>query len=158
MALLAADGVACIRGAMKELRSLLKFALGLLALVLLVIPLTSSAADDPAPEKKLTKAQEKYDADKDGKLSDAEKAAAKEAATAKARETREENLRKALEKYDVNHNGKLDDDEKTQMKSDEQAAKEKEIADKKLMREQAAAEKQENRAERQAKKESKIVK
>ncbi|MDB6115502.1 MAG: hypothetical protein JWQ83_1736 [Lacunisphaera sp.] len=118
-----ADGY--VRAAMKELRSLLKIALGLLALVLLVAPLTSTA-QEPVPEKKLTKAKEKYDVDKDGKLSDAEKAAAKEEAAAKARETHEANLAK----YDTNKDGKLDDAEKAAKKADEDALKEAKKAEK----------------------------
>ena len=99
---------------------MLKFALGLLALSFLLTPLTSHA-QETAPEKKLTKAKEKYDADKDGRLSAEEKARANEEAAAKARLTREENMKKALAKYDANANGKLDDDEKARMKSDEKA-------------------------------------
>ena len=71
-------------------------------------------------DKKLTKNQEKYDADKDGKLNDEEKAAAKEGAKAKAKETREANLAK----YDADKDGKLSDEERAQKKGDEIAAKE----------------------------------
>ena len=103
---------------MKKLRSVLTLALGSLALSFLRAPL-STRAEDPAPEKKLTKAKEKYDADKDGKLSDEEKARAKADTAAKARQTREEHLAK----YDTNKDGKLDDAEKAVKKADEEAAK-----------------------------------
>lgn len=89
----------------------------LLVFTLLVVPANLSA--EPAPEKKLTPNQQQYDADKSGQLSDEEKAAAKEAAKAKAKETREANL----EKYDANKDGKLDKDERAQKKADEEAAR-----------------------------------
>ncbi len=102
---------------MKTHNCLSRLAPVLLALALLVVPAALRAED--APEKKLTKNQEKYDADKDGKLSDEEKAAAKAAAREKAKETKEANL----EKYDTNRNGKLDESERVQKKSDEDTAR-----------------------------------
>ena len=105
-----------IRGAMKTPRFLFIFAPALLALAFVLAPLTTNA-EEPAPEPKLTKAKEKFDTDKDGKLSDEEKTAAKDAARAKARETREENLAK----YDLNKDGKLDKEEREKMKADEKA-------------------------------------
>jgi Ca2+-binding EF-hand superfamily protein len=107
---------------MKTSYSKLKFALGLLALAILVAPLTVNAQE--APKGKLSKAKEKYDADHDGKLSDEENASAKEGAKAKAKETREENLKKNLARYDANGNGKLDPEEREKMKADENADKE----------------------------------
>jgi Ca2+-binding EF-hand superfamily protein len=107
---------------MKTSYSRLKFALGLLALALVVAPVTLNAQE--APKEKLSKAKEKYDADHDGKLSEEESANAKEGAKAKAKETREENLKKNLAKYDANGNGKLDPEEREKMKADENAAKE----------------------------------
>jgi hypothetical protein len=101
---------------MKTIRKFTLIAPGLLALVLLAAP-GVVRAEESAKEKSLTKNQQKYDADHDGKLNDAEKAAAKEGAKAKAKETREANLAK----YDANKNGKLDDDERAQKKADEQA-------------------------------------
>ena len=90
---------------------------------LLALALFASApmlrAED-GTDKKLTKNQEKYDADKDGKLNDEEKAAAKEAAKAKAKETREANLAK----YDADKDGKLSDEERARKNGDEAAAKE----------------------------------
>jgi Ca2+-binding EF-hand superfamily protein len=114
---------------MKATRSILILAPGLLALSFLFAPL-AAPAEETAPEKKLTKAQEKYDTDKDGKLSDEEKARAKEDTAAKAKLTRDEHLKQALAKYDANQNGKLDDDEKARMKADEAAAKEARKAEK----------------------------
>ena len=102
---------------MKNTRFLFNLAPVLLALAFGFTPL-ASRAEETAPEKKLTKAQEKFDADHDGKLNDEEKAAAKEAARAKAKETREEHLAK----YDANKNGKLDKEEREKLKADEKAA------------------------------------
>ena len=100
-----------VGGAMKH-NSLPRIALALLALALFVGPAAVQAEE--APEKKLTKNQEKYDADKDGKLNDEEKAAAKAGAREKARETKEANLAK----YDANKNGKMDEEERAQKKTD----------------------------------------
>ena len=86
-------------------------------LVLFVVLFTPAPAAAEPADKKLTPNQQKYDADGDGKLSEEEKAAAKEGAKAKAKETREENL----EKYDANKDGKLDKDERAKKKSDEEA-------------------------------------
>ena len=95
----------------------------LLALALIAAPLTLRAEE--AKEKPLSKVKEKYDADKDGKLNDAEKAAAKEGAKAKAKETREANL----EKYDANKDGKLDKEERAKQKADLQAEHDAEKAE-----------------------------
>ncbi len=111
--------------------SLPRFAPALLALALTVLPAALHAEE--AADKKLTKNQQKYDADQDGKLSEEEKAAAKEAAKTKAKETREANL----DKYDANKDGKLDADERAKKKSDEQA----ENDTRKAEREAAKAEK-----------------
>ncbi|HVZ65594.1 MAG TPA: hypothetical protein VG936_13585 [Lacunisphaera sp.] len=105
-----------------------RFAPALLALALVTVPAVGRA-DDSAPAKKLTKAQEKYDADNDGKLSDAERARAREEATAKAKKTREEHQKLALEKYDANGDGKLDKEEKAKMKADAEAAREEKQAE-----------------------------
>jgi Ca2+-binding EF-hand superfamily protein len=102
---------------MKIIRMIPCLAPGLLALCLMTGP-ASVRAEEPAKEKPLTKNQQLYDADHDGRLSDEEKAAAKAAATAKAKQTREANLAK----YDANKDGKLDDDEKARKKLDEQSA------------------------------------
>ncbi len=108
----------------------------LLALAVLIAPLTLRA-EEAAKEKPLTKAKEKYDADRDGKLSDEEKAAAKEGAKAKAKETREENL----EKYDANKDGKLDKEERAKQKADEQAEHDARKAEREAKRAAKAAEK-----------------
>ncbi len=102
----------------------------LLALSLFVTPSFLLAADE---DKKLSKNQQQYDADKDGKLSDEEKAAAKEGAKAKAQATRQANK----EKYDANGDGKIDETERAQKKADEDAEK----AAKKTEREARKAEK-----------------
>ncbi|HTL66898.1 MAG TPA: hypothetical protein VL200_04495 [Lacunisphaera sp.] len=128
---------------MKVLHPKLTFAPALLALALATVPAVSRA-DESAPTKKLTKAQEKFDADNDGKLSDEERARAREEATAKAKKTREEHRKIALEKYDANGDGKLDDAEKAKMKADEETA-----------REEKKAERAARKAERDAKKAAK---
>ena len=112
---------------MKTSSSVRRIALGLLALALLVVPTLVLAQE---PREKLSKAKEKYDADKDGKLSDEEKANARDAARAKAKETREENLAK----YDANKDGKLDADERAKKKADEEAAKEARKAEREAKR------------------------
>lgn len=103
---------------MSKLSPLVRVVPALLALALLVTPLALRAEGEAS--QKLSKTKEKYDADKDGKLSDEETTAAKEGAKAKAKETREENLAK----YDANKDGKLDADEKAKKKADEEAGKE----------------------------------
>ncbi len=103
---------------MQLLPSAYRLALGLLALSF-ITPMVS-AADGMAKEKKPSKAAlEKYDTDKDGQLSDEEKAKAKEVAREKAKLTREANLAK----YDTNKDGKLDAAEKAVKKADEEAAR-----------------------------------
>jgi hypothetical protein len=103
---------------MFKLSPLVKVVPALLALTVLVAPLALRAEGEAS--HKLSKNQEKYDADKDGKLSDEEKSAAKEGAKAKAKETREANK----EKYDANQDGKIDAEEKAKKKADEEAEKE----------------------------------
>ncbi len=116
------------RRAMNELKSILRLALGLLALLFAA---TLTSAQETAKERKPSKETlEKYDANKDGQLDDAEKAAAKAGAVAKAKETREANLAK----YDANKDGKLDDAEKARMKADEDAAKAAAKAEKEAMK------------------------
>jgi len=103
---------------MKDLKSILRIALGLLAL-LFAVTLTS-ATEETAKERKPSKETlDKYDANKDGQLDETEQAAAKAGAAAKAKATREANLAK----YDANKDGKLDEAEKARMKADEDAAK-----------------------------------
>jgi hypothetical protein len=114
---------------MFKLRPLVRVVPALLALTLMVAPLVLRAGDEA--NGKLSKAKEQYDADKDGKLNDEEKAAAKQGASAKAKATREANR----EKYDANQDGKLDAEERAKKKADEQAAKEAESAAKKAERE-----------------------
>jgi hypothetical protein len=103
---------------MKHTLSAVRFALGLLALAVVVSPLTSHAAE--GKEKKHSKATiEKYDKDGDGKLSAEEEAAYKADVAAKAKATKEANLAK----YDKDGDGKLSDSEKAARKADEDAAK-----------------------------------
>jgi len=120
---------------MKTPRLIIPIAPVLLALAVLVAPL-SLRAEEAAKEKPLTKAKEKYDADQDGKLNEAEKAAAKEGAKAKAKETREENL----EKYDANKDGKLDKEERAKQKADAEAGREVAKADRAAKKAAKAAE------------------
>jgi hypothetical protein len=74
-------------------------------------------SEPKAPSKAALK---KYDADKDGKLSDEEKAKGK----AEAKEKSEKAKKEALAKYDANANGKLDPEEKEKMKAEQMAEKE----------------------------------
>lgn len=133
--------------AMKLFHPKIQFAPALLALALLALP-AIARADEPTPEKKLSKAQEKYDSDKDGTLSAEERAKAREDALAKARQTREEHRKIALEKYDANHDGKLDGKEKAKMKADAAMARETQ----KAARDARKAERAARKAERDAKK------
>ncbi len=112
---------------MKALRSILRIALGLLAL-LFAVNLATAADEGAAPkEKKPSKeALAKYDANKDGVLDEAETKAWKADIAAKAKATKEANL----SKYDLNKDGKLDEAEKAAMKADEEAAKEAKKAEK----------------------------
>lgn len=93
----------------------------LLALALAGMVSTASA-EDTAPKEKTPKIK-KADADKDGVVSDAEKAAAKAEREKKAEA-------KALAKYDANKNGVLDADEKAKMDADKKAEREKHKAEK----------------------------
>lgn len=103
---------------MKSISCVWKIAPVLLAL--LMAGSVASAEESTAKERKPSKATlEKYDSDRDGKMSEEEKARAKAGAQAKAKATREENLAK----YDVNKDGKLDDEEKARKKADDDAAK-----------------------------------
>ncbi|AOS46320.1 hypothetical protein Verru16b_03421 [Lacunisphaera limnophila] len=105
----------------------------LLALVVLVVPLSLRAGGET--EKKLTKNQQQYDADGDGRLNEAEQKAADDAAKAKAKATREANK----EKYDANDDGKLDDQERAQKKADEEAAKAAKQAEREAKKAEKAA-------------------
>jgi hypothetical protein len=105
---------------------------GLWALALLLLPLSVSAQESAPKERKPSKETlEKYDADKDGKLSEEEAAKAKADAAAKGRETRKKNL----EKYDADGDGKLSEAEKEKRKADEAADKAARKAEKKAERE-----------------------
>ncbi len=98
-----------------------------LVLALLVaVPLIRAEETTPVKPKISEKVKEKYDADKDGKLNDAEKAKLK----ADAKEKREEVKKEVLEKYDANKNGKLDSDEKEKLHADREAEKAKHRAEK----------------------------
>lgn len=102
---------------MKDLKSIARIALGLLALLFAT---GSASAQEEHKEKKPSKAAlEKYDANKDGVLDEAEQAAQKADIAAKSKATKEANLAK----YDANKDGKLDEAEKATMKAEQDAAK-----------------------------------
>ncbi len=103
---------------MKSLTTMFRIALGLLALgfTTTIVKAKDEADKERKPSKEMMK---KYDANQDGMLDDAEKAAMKADADAKAKEMRAANLAK----YDVNKDGKLDDAEKAAMKADKEVAK-----------------------------------
>ena len=110
--------------------------------LLVVAPLVRADDAAPAKDKPLSKAKEKYDADKDGKLSDEEKAKMKEA----AKEKRDELKKEELEKYDLNHNGKLDPEEKAKLHADREAEKEAKRAEKEKLKAEREAKKAEKDA------------
>ncbi len=115
---------------MKTLTSLLRIALGSLALLFTVT--VASAEESGAKERKPSKETlEKYDKNKDGKLDEAETAAWKADIAAKAKATKEANLAK----YDLNKDGKLDDAEKAAMKADQETAKHAAKAEKEAKKE-----------------------
>lgn len=102
----------------------------------------------PVKEKPLPKAKEKYDADKNGKLSDAEKSEMKE----DAKEKREAMHKKELEKYDANHNGKIDPEEKEKIKADHEAEKAAKHAEMEKLKTEHEAKKAEKAALKDAQK------
>ncbi len=110
-----------------------------LALLALLFGVTFATAQEAAPKERKPSKETlaKYDANHDGSLDEAEKAAAKAGAVAKAKETREANLAK----YDVNKDGKLDETEKAARKADEDAAKAAKKAEKESKKGGKAAEK-----------------
>lgn len=118
----------------------------LLAAALATCALTAfTFADDPKPEAKEkgpSKADlKKYDANNDGQLDDAEKAAMKADKDAK----KEADKKARLEKYDTNKDGKVDKTEAEAEKADKEKAKaekEKAKADKQAAKEAKKAEKQ----------------
>jgi Ca2+-binding EF-hand superfamily protein len=84
-------------------------------LVLLAFPLivTAAFAEEPAPEKAKTLPAailRKYDADRDGRLSETERTAWKE----DVQRGRAEAQARRLERFDANHDGKLDKAEKAE--------------------------------------------
>jgi hypothetical protein len=102
------------------------FVPGLLALALVGPRVHGSTADDSLqPDRPPTKTEMKrYDADKDGKLSDDEVAHMK--ADEKARKEARE--KKILAKYDVNKNGVLDPEEKAKWETDRKADHDRRVA------------------------------
>jgi len=122
---------------MRNPSSILRIALGLLAL--LFVGTMTRAEEAMAKEKKPSKETlAKYDANKDGVLDDAEKAAMKADVAAKAKTTREANL----SKYDLNKDGKLDEAEKAAMKADQDAVKAVKRAEKEAAKEAKQAAKE----------------
>lgn len=81
---------------------------------------TTASAEDTAPKEK-TPRMKQADTDKDGVVSEAEKAAAK----VESEKKKAAAAAKQLEKYDANKNGVLDPEEKATMEADKQAAREK---------------------------------
>ncbi len=81
-----------------------------------------AGADHPSPGDFWKKTVEKYDKDKDGKISDAEKAVARKEWEAKHADWRKQNAeryeemkKKLLEKYDTDKDGKIGDAERKAM-------------------------------------------
>lgn len=120
----------------------------LLLALLAVTPLVRAEETSPAKEKPLSKAKGKYDADKDGKLSDAEKAELKE----DEKEKRQAKKLAELEKYDANRNGKIDPEEKEKMKADQEAEKSARLAEAEKLKAERAAKKAEKAAAKETQK------
>ncbi|MBX3749000.1 MAG: hypothetical protein KF897_02815 [Opitutaceae bacterium] len=101
--------------------------LNVLACCALALAVTGHAEEKAKEPKEPSKAMlKKYDADQDGKLSEAEKAKAKADAKAK----REATKQAALKEYDANADGKLNKDEREKMKADKAAEREARKAEK----------------------------
>jgi hypothetical protein len=133
---------------MKTLTSLLRIALGLLALMFTVT--LAQAKEDNAKERGPSKEMlKKYDANKDGALDDAERATMKANAEAREKEMKAANLAK----YDTNKDGKLDDNEKAAMKADKEAAQAAKKAEMEAKHNAKKAEHEARKAEHAAKKE-----
>ena len=111
----------------------------MLALVTLafVIPAQAEAGEKKAPSKHMLK---KYDLNKDGMISESERAVVQ----AKAKMTRAEKRAAELAKYDENKDGKINKNERAVIKVDRAAAK--------------AAKKLEKAAKKAAKKKAKAAK
>ena len=110
--------------------------------LLAAAPLVRAEDAATAKDKALTKAQQKHDTDKDGTLSDEEKARRKEAAKEKRADVKKE----VLEKYDANQNGKLDPDEREKMKAAREAEQAAHRGEKEKRQAERAAEKAANKA------------
>lgn len=85
----------------------------LILAALLLTPVISRAEEAPAREAFRKQMMERFDADKDGKLSDAEREAAKTALKEKGGEVRG----KVLEKFDADKDGKLSETERDAAKA-----------------------------------------
>ena len=118
---------------MKALSSVLRFALGLLALALMLTVSPLAAAEPALPkEKGHSKADlKKYDANGDGQLDETELAKMKADAKAKRDEQRVEDLAK----YDEDKNNQLSKAEKEKMKADKASARAEQKAAKEAAKE-----------------------
>lgn len=99
-----------------------------LALAMTLNPARAEAAKSTTERPPSKTDLRKYDANRDGRLDEAEAArrdADSEARRAKARAQREADL----EKYDANHDGKLGKDERARMKEDDAKERETRSAD-----------------------------
>lgn len=131
-------------GFIPHMKSITSKIVSMLAALSLALVTTGSAQDNSAPKAPSKAALKKYDADKDGKLSEEE--IAKKKADAKAK--RDEAKKAALEKYDADKSGKLEADEKAKKKADHAA----QVAARKAEKEAKKAEKEAKKAEKEAKK------
>jgi hypothetical protein len=113
--------------------SLFRYLTALVAFALTLAFTTAGYAEEKSPGKSGEKGKQmksKHDTDKDGQLSEAERAAKKEAEKARDKERHAENLAK----YDADKDGKLSKEEKEAMKTDKDAMKEKAKAEKDAMK------------------------
>jgi hypothetical protein len=113
---------------MKKLSAPLHYALGLLALALMLNVSSAQTEEAPPPKEKGPSKSElkKYDANGDGQLDEMEKAKMK--ADDKAR--RDAQRAEDLANYDADKNGKLSKEEKAKKKADHEAAREARKAEK----------------------------
>lgn len=88
----------------------------MLALFTLAFVVSGRAEEGKAPSKEMLK---KYDTNKDGVISEEEKAAGKAA----AKESREARRAEELAKYDENKDGKINKDERAKIMADREAEK-----------------------------------
>lgn len=113
-----------------------RIVVSLIALAMTISMAHAGEKSEKKEEKVCKKALELYDADKDGKLSEEEKATMK---ADKAKKMEAEKA-KMMEKYDTDKDGKLSAEEKAAMKAEKKKGCEEKASDKEAKKVEAAAE------------------